>query len=181
VGDVLIPVGTAVGGAVLGVAIQRVVEARSATSRARAASPQFERLQLDGDWFAFWESAVRGQTIINGERVSARQVRNKLFLQNDAASLENPEGGYLWRGELEVWDNQHLLGWYVAREPNVLSKGTLYFVLHPSGKEMSGRWVGRSYDGELREGYGCLARSHEEAHNMVNSLVGAKRSKKDVR
>ncbi len=168
---ILVAVGSAASGAVLGVIMQHVVDERSATNRARAASSHFERLKLDGVWYAFWESSVQGQRIVNGEQVTVKQVRNRLFLENVTVSLENPEGGYLWRGELEVWDNQHLLGWYVAREPNVLSKGALYLILHPSGREMSGRWVGRSYDGELIEGYGCLARTVDRAHNMVNELI----------
>jgi hypothetical protein len=108
---------------------------------------------------------------MNNEKVSVRQVRNRLFLQNEAISPDNPDGGYLWKGELEIWDNQHLLGWYVAREPNVISKGTIYFVLHSNGRDMGGRWVGRSYDGEMIEGCCAMARDKQRVHAVIRDLV----------
>ena len=108
---------------------------------------------------------------MNGEVVNIRQDRNRLFLQNEARSLENPEGGYLWKGEIRIWDNQHLLGWYVAREPNVISKGTFYFVLHPNGGDMGGRWVGRSYDGDMSSGCCSMAREKKRAWLVANELL----------
>lgn len=38
------------------------------------------------------------------------------------------------------------MGSYVAREPSVRSKGTLYYSLYASGTYMVGRWVGVNYD-----------------------------------
>jgi hypothetical protein len=164
----------------VGVGIQHIVDARSAPSRARAASPDFARLKLDGSWHAIWESSIDGRTVINHETVSVRQVRNRLYLQNDTRSPENPEGGYLWRGELEVWDNQHLLGWYVAREPNVISKGTFYFVLHPNGRDMGGRWVGRSYDGEMIDGCCAMARDEQRAHVVIDELLAVRNERDGI-
>ena len=52
------------------------------------------------------------------------------------------DGGYLWSGELRLWDNEILMGWYTSVDSSVRSKGTLYFVLHPQGLEMT-RPLGR--------------------------------------
>ena len=38
------------------------------------------------------------------------------------------------------------MGWYIADEGAVRSKGTLYFTLHQHGISATGRWVGLSYD-----------------------------------
>jgi hypothetical protein len=46
---------------------------------------------------------------------------------------EDEDGGYLWRGELRLWDNEILMGWYAANDGSVRSKGTMYFVMHPHG------------------------------------------------
>jgi len=81
-----------------------------------------------------------------------------------------PEGGYLWRGEFRLWDNEVLMGWYVASEAAVRSKGTLYFVLHPQGLHLRGRWVGMSYDGPIESGWATMAHSEEEAAQLMDSL-----------
>jgi hypothetical protein len=80
------------------------------------------------------------------------------------------EGGYLWRGEFRLWDNEILMGWYVADEGAVRSKGTMYFVLHQHGEKMSGRWVGLSYDGPIVTGWGAIARTEEETLAIIREL-----------
>jgi hypothetical protein len=50
------------------------------------------------------------------------------LIQIEATARGRPveEGGYLWRGELRLWDNEILLGWYAASDGSVRSKGTMY-------------------------------------------------------
>lgn len=50
------------------------------------------------------------------------------------------------------------------------SKGTLYFVMHPHGINMSGRWVGLGYDGKIVTGWGSAARTEEEALELNANL-----------
>ncbi len=80
------------------------------------------------------------------------------------------EGGYIWRGEMRVWDNEVLMGWYVADEGAVRSKGALYFVLHQHGIHMTGRWVGLSYDGPIITGWGTIARTEDEVIALMDKL-----------
>lgn len=49
-------------------------------------------------------------------------------MDNIEKSPENKLGGYLWHGECKFYDNEHLLGHYLPRELNVISKGTMYFL-----------------------------------------------------
>jgi hypothetical protein len=77
------------------------------------------------------------------------------------------EGGYLWRGELRLWDNEILIGWYASIEPTVRSKGTLYFALHPQGLTMTGRWVGLSYDGHHITGTAAITHDPDTAHDLA--------------
>ncbi|MCO1656600.1 hypothetical protein [Pseudonocardia humida] len=79
-------------------------------------------------------------------------------------------GGYLWRGELRLWDNEILMGWYAARDGAVRSKGTLCFSLHQHGINATGRWVGLSYDGPIVTGWATLARSEDDVLAIMNQL-----------
>ncbi|WP_433609566.1 hypothetical protein ACQP2P_38680 [Dactylosporangium sp. CA-139114] len=47
----------------------------------------------------------------------------------------------------------------------------MYFVLHPHGQRMSGRWVGLSYDGKIVTGWGAMGRTAEEATEAINFLI----------
>jgi hypothetical protein len=80
------------------------------------------------------------------------------------------EGGYLWEGELRLWDNEILMGWYVAIEGAVRSKGTMYFVIHQHGANMTGRWVGLGYDGPIVSVWGTIAKSTDEVLALMNQL-----------
>lgn len=67
-------------------------------------------------------------------------------------------GGYLWQGAMRVWDNEVLMGWFIAKEGAVRSKA-LYFTLHQHGINAVGRWVGLSYDGPIITGWSAFART----------------------
>ena len=46
----------------------------------------------------------------------------------------------------------------------------MYFVLHPHGQKMSGRWVGLSYDGKIVTGWGAMAGEEQEAVKFIDDL-----------
>ncbi len=75
-----------------------------------------------------------------------------------------------WTGELRLWDNEALIGWYRANEGAIRSKGSMYFALHQQGQHAIGRWVGLSYDSELETGFAVLARTEELLEEHVNRL-----------
>jgi hypothetical protein len=50
-------------------------------------------------------------------------------------SEENVRGGYVWKGELRIWDNQILMGWYTATEGNSRLQGSR---THPAGRAAGG-------------------------------------------
>lgn len=55
------------------------------------------------------------------------------LLQLDAdRALPVSEGSYRWRGELRLWDNEALMGWYRSTDAAVRSKGTLYLGAAPA-------------------------------------------------
>ncbi|MFF0545327.1 helix-turn-helix transcriptional regulator [Nocardia thailandica] len=126
-------------------------------------------LDLSGDWWAAWQTWGA-----DGERVDVHElgiVQDGQFLLLDGARARPvSEGSYEWRGELRVWDNESLMGWYVATEAAVRSKGALYFALHPQGLALAGTWVGQSAAGMVVRGWGAITRHRRLAEPLVDAL-----------
>jgi len=128
------------------------------------------RVNLTGDWWAGWQSSREGVEDIRVQPVSMRQHGDLIQIEATRRGRPVEEGGYLWRGELRLWDNEILMGWYAANDGSVRSKGTMYFQIHPHGINMTGRWVGLSYDGQIVSGWGSMARTEDEARELIYKL-----------
>jgi hypothetical protein len=85
--------------------------------------------------------------------------------------LSEDEGGYRRSGEMRLWDNEILLGWYAANDGSIRSKGTMYFALHPHGLHMSGGWVGLGYDGRIMSGWASMGETREESEKTMAQLI----------
>jgi transcriptional regulator with XRE-family HTH domain len=130
-----------------------------------------ERVQLDGTWWAAWQTFNDGQEVIATQPVGLAQHGSTVQIEALERSSENERGGYLWRGELRLWDAQALTGWYAAADGNVRSKGTMFFMLHPQGEYAEGRWVGLSHDGPVVTGHATLGRTREQAQAIMQRLT----------
>lgn len=129
-----------------------------------------QRVNLTGDWWAAWQTLKDGTEVISAHQVRCQQRGELITIDAITRGTDVTGGGYLWRGELRLWDNEILMGWYVATEGSVRSKGTMYFVVHPHGQTMTGRWVGLSYDGPIITGWGAMAKTEVEVRNLMNTL-----------
>ena len=130
-----------------------------------------DRIKLDGTWWAAWQTFSNGQQVIATQPVGLSQHGATISIEALERSSENERGGYLWRGELRLWDGQILMGYYAAADGNVRSKGTMFFILHPHGEHAHGRWVGLSFDGPVTSGCATLARSQEQAQAVMTRLL----------
>jgi transcriptional regulator with XRE-family HTH domain len=128
------------------------------------------KVNLSGDWWTSWQSFKDSQEVVAVQPVQLRQQGDLISLQTIARGRPVEDGGYHWRGELRVWDNEVLMGWYAADDGSIRSKGTLYFVLHPHGQRLDGRWVGMSHDGKIVTGFGGMARTEDEARDTITKL-----------
>src|SRR3954465_6025806 len=149
---------------------RRLAVALGVTLDELAGAPS-DRVQLQGTWWAAWQTFSEGQQLIATQPVGLNQHGSRVQIEALERSAENERGGYLWRGELRVWDGQILMGYYAAADGNVRSKGTMYLVLHAQGDHAQGRWVGLSYDGPVISGYATLARSQEQAKTIMQRLL----------
>lgn len=135
-----------------------------------------EKIDLSGDnWYAVWQTTVEGEENINTELVRINQKRDKIVMENVEKSPGNKLGGYLWRGECKLYDNEHIVGHYVPREPNVISKGSMYFLLNRGGNFMVGKWVGCNYDYGFTWGYGVIDKDRDHALQRMEKLLELKR------
>ena len=127
-------------------------------------------LDLSGTWWAAWQTWKDGKPRIDTHTLEVNQRGEVLQLLADRAT-PLADGSYQWQGELRLWDNEALLGWYRSTDAAVRSKGTLYLSLHPNGDHAWGRWVGMSYDGAVISGWGALARTEELAAKVVQDHI----------
>jgi transcriptional regulator with XRE-family HTH domain len=129
------------------------------------------KVDLTGDWYSGWQSYKDGRELIAVQAVRLKQQAELIQVETLARGRPVDDGGYHWRGELRLWDNEILMGWYASVDSSVRSKGTLYFVLHPQGRRMIGRWVGLSYDGKVITGWGAMAHSDDETRQLLAELL----------
>jgi transcriptional regulator with XRE-family HTH domain len=90
-------------------------------------SPQID---LGGRWWAAWQTFKEGQEVITCQEVNLHHQAQAIQVHALTRGIEVAEGGYLWREELKIRDNEILMGWYAADDGATRSKGTMYFVLH---------------------------------------------------
>jgi len=124
-------------------------------------------------WWCAWQTSKDGVPRVDTHPLTVYQQGELLQLDAERAPAA---GSYTWRGELRLWDNEALMGWYRSTEGAVRSKGTMYLALHPHGEHAWGRWVGMSYDGVVVTGWGAIARTEEFAGKVVQDLINADES-----
>jgi len=134
------------------------------------AGDETHRVNLTGDWWACWQSWKDGNEVLNPHEIRMTQRSDTVEIVATTRGTPLEEGGYLWRGEMKLWDNEILMGWYVADEGAVRSKGTMYFTLHQHGINMTGRWVGLSYDGPIITGWAAIAHTEDEVIALMDQL-----------
>jgi hypothetical protein len=150
---------------------------RNPTDQKVGGSSPSERAQVSGR-FRSWDRpfARRVQqrstaTLTATKQVEIKQEGELLQIATITRGLSEEEGGYHWSGELRLWDNEILMGWYAANDGSIRSKGTFHFVLHPHGLNRSGRWVGLGFDGRIMSGWASTGQTREESEKTMAGLI----------
>jgi hypothetical protein len=129
--------------------------------------------RLEGTWHALWLTTVEDDENVNTEELSFRWHRDTLQINSATPGPENPKGGYLWRAECRLHDNQYIRGTYASLHPINRSKGTLYLVLHRPGAFMLGHWVGANYDSDWAHGPVAIARDAERLPALLRNPIAS--------
>jgi transcriptional regulator with XRE-family HTH domain len=135
------------------------------------------RVNVTGDWWASWQTYRGGEQKIATQPVQMRQEGDKVFIASTRRGLSAEEGGYMWSGELRLWDNEILTGWYAAEDGSIRSKGTMYLVMHPHGVYMDGRWVGLGYDDSIMTGWASMGKTSEDSEAAMTRLLKGEASR----
>jgi hypothetical protein len=125
---------------------------------------------LAGEWWAAWQTTRNGEDRVAIQPVQLSQHSDRIYWRAARRGLTADDGGYLWAGELQLWDRHILMGHYVA-DGEIRSKGTVYFVLHPHGHQATGRWVGLAWDGDTETGLGALARTEHQVEAVMTDQL----------
>lgn len=139
------------------------------------------RVNLTGEWWMSWQTSNSGRNQVTAQTVQFMQQDDLIAIQTtsrgtvdngagERVPLTVDNGGYHWHGELRLWDNHLLIGWYAANDGGVSSKGSLYFGLHTHGQTARGIWTGTSHDGDLLSGWGALGSSEDQVVQLVDEL-----------
>ena len=129
-------------------------------------------IDVSGTWYAAWQTSIDGTQNINTEEVKLAQKGKTVRILNVEKSPENPEGGYLWTGQLQFLHGSSLMGWYSAKEEeNNASRGMLYFSYASPRKTFIGKWVGAAYDGALITGFVILMKDREKAKAQLLDFI----------
>jgi transcriptional regulator with XRE-family HTH domain len=129
------------------------------------------QISLSGQWWASWETSRSGVGKIATQQVEIKQEGDLLQVATVTRGLSEEEGGYHWSGELRLWENEILIGWYASTDGSIRSKGTMYFVLHPHGLNMAGRWVGLGFDDRIMTGWASMGQTREQSEDAMASLI----------
>ena len=129
------------------------------------------QVSLSGQWWASWQTSRSGVEKIATQQVEIKQEGDLLQVATVTRGLSEEEGGYHWSGELRLWDNELLMGWYASTDGSIRSKGTMYFVLHPHGLNMAGRWVGLGWDDRIMTGWASMGQTREQSEDAMMSLI----------
>jgi transcriptional regulator with XRE-family HTH domain len=129
------------------------------------------QISLSGQWWASWQTSRSGEVKIATQQVEIKQEGDLLQVATITRGLSEEEGGYHWSGELRLWDNELLMGWYASTDGSIRSKGTMYFVLHPHGLNMAGRWVGLGFDDRIMTGWASMGQTREQSEDTMTSLI----------
>jgi transcriptional regulator with XRE-family HTH domain len=151
--------------------IAKAIAQALAISIDELAGEHSRRIDLTGRWWASWQTSRSGAEKIATQEVEIKQQGNAMQIATVTRGLSVEEGGYHWSGELRLWDNEIVMGWYAANDGSIRSKGTMYFIVHPHGLNMSGRWVGLGYDDQIMTGFASMAHSREESEEVMSRLI----------
>jgi len=116
-------------------------------------------VDFNGPWWAIWQGGIHQADHVDLHTVSMLRAGDKLLL--DAG----------WRGELQVFGNEVLVGWY--RPPAGFSRTRQgVFLWLPTGSEVIyGKWTAVNTNNSVTDGWCALARDETKAREVLDLLV----------
>lgn len=115
-------------------------------------------MDFNGRWWAAWQG-----TGLNSSKVD----RHNMTMLRAGDSILVDDG---WRGVLQVFRNEVLLGWY--RPPvGTRSQQGVYLWFPTDGDYAYGRWTGINDNNSIGSGWCVIAREEAKANELIERLV----------
>jgi len=157
---------------ILTIAIDAIARAAISYYRRKKELRDNDYLDVSGNWVAAWQTSVGFKEIIATQPIVLKQKGREVIAWNEQPSTEHPKGGYLWKSTLNFFQARYLMGWYYAKpSENNSSKGIMYFHYRSQHRIFYGKWVGAAYDGDIATGFLVIAKTQEEAKNVMQKLI----------
>lgn len=131
-------------------------------SLAALAGAETRSIDFNGRWWATWQSGSLTPGDADFHLVEALRVGNKLLLDNG------------WRGELEVFGNEVLIGWYRPPGQGTRTRQGVFLWLPPGSDYLYGRWTGVADNNTVASGWCVLARDEVKSRAVFQTLLTSK-------
>lgn len=116
-------------------------------------------VEFNGRWWAAWQGGPNDPTAIDPHTVEVMRAGHRLLLDQG------------WRGELELFGNELLLGWYRPPSRAIRTRQGVFLWI-PTGVEYAyGKWTGVSVNNTIASGWCVLSRNEKTTRELIENLV----------
>lgn len=126
-------------------------------SLGKLAGTEHSTANLGGLWHANWQAASGDDTHLH--TVEALRITNSLALDNG------------WRGELEIFGDEVLIGWYRPPGRGIRTRMGLFLWIPTSGDYLYGKWTGVAENNTVASGWCVMAREEERSQRVLDELI----------
>lgn len=114
---------------------------------------------FNGRWWATWQAGALRPGDVDFHLVEALRVGARVLLDNG------------WRGELEVFGNEVLIGWYRPPGQGTRTRQGVFLWLPAAGDYLYGRWTGVADNNTVTSGWCVLAREEAKSREVFQTLI----------
>ena len=137
-------------------------------SLAVLAGAESRSIELNGRWWATWQSAPLHPGEADFHLVDALRVGNRVLLDKG------------WRGELELFGNEVLIGWYRPPGHGTRTRQGIFLWLPTGCDYLYGRWTGVADNNTVTSGWCVLAREEATSREVFQTLLTSKTQPRPV-
>lgn len=116
-------------------------------------------IELNGKWWATWQGGFGHHDQADLHTVDALRAGDTLLLDN------------AWRGELRIFSNEVLIGWYRPPGRSTRSRQAVFLWLPASEEYLYGRWTGVAANNSVVSGWCVLARDESTSREVFEKLA----------
>lgn len=128
-------------------------------SLAVLAGAETRSIDFNGQWWAAWQSGPLHPNEADFHLVEALRVGNRVLLDKG------------WRGELELFGNEVLVGWYRPPGHGTRTRQGIFLWLPAGSDYLYGRWTGVADNNTVTSGWCVLAREEAKSSEVFQSLL----------